>query len=167
MMKKSNHGWGKFFLGAFVGAGIALLFAPQSGKETREMLWNKMVYLKKKLEEIEPEDVKNKAIEIMDDIKKSISELDKEKVKEVLQEKSLQVIAKTDELITLAKEKGTPYFQRTAYDIKEKTSNVLKDMATKLDESNKKSSVKKTTKKVADKKPAKKAVKNARTTKKL
>ena len=164
MSNNRGSGWGKFFLGAAVGAGLALLFAPQSGKETRQMLWNKMVYLKKKLEEIEPEDVKNKAVKIMDDIKTSITELDKEKVKEVLQEKSLQVIAKADELITLAKEKGTPMFQRTAYDIKEKTSNVLKDMADKLDESNKKSPVKKTTTKKVAKKVTKKAVKDVKRT---
>ena len=159
-MKKSS-GWGKFFLGAAVGAGLALLFAPQSGKETRAMLWNKMVYLKKKLEEIEPEDVKNKAIEIMDDIKTTLRDLDKEKVKEIIQEKSLYAIAKADELITLAKEKGTPVFQKAAYDIKDKTSDVLKDVANKLDESNKKASVKKiATKKTTTKKAVKK---NART----
>ncbi|MBO4245505.1 MAG: YtxH domain-containing protein [Bacilli bacterium] len=157
-MKKSS-GWTKFFVGAAIGAGLALLFAPRSGKETREMLWEKMVYLKKKLDEIEPEDVRDKAVQIMDDIKKTLSELDGERVKEIIQEKSLYVIAKADELITLAKEKGTPVFQKSAYDIKDKTSVVLKDMASKLDESNKKS---KLSKKVATKKVAKKVTKNAR-----
>ncbi len=155
-MKKSS-GWGKFFLGAAIGAGLALLFAPQSGKETREMLWDKMVYLKKKLDEIEPEDVKNKAIQIMDDIKTTIKELDKEKVREIIQEKSLYVIAKADELITLAKEKGTPAFQSAAYDIKDKTSGVLKDVANKLDESNKKNKPKSKVTKKAVKKNARNA----------
>ena len=152
-MKKSS-GWGKFFVGAAIGAGLALLFAPRSGIETRQILWDKMVALKKKLEEIEPEDVKNKAIEIMDDIKTTISDLDREKVKEIIQEKSIHAIAKTDELITLAREKGTPMFQKAAYDIKEKTSSVLKGMANKLDESNER-----TLKKTGKKKITKKAVK--------
>ena len=151
---KQSSGWGKFCVGAAIGAGLALLFAPRSGKETRQILWDKMVALKKKLEEIEPEDVKNKAIEIMDDIKTTISDLDREKVKEIIQEKSIHAIAKTDELITLAREKGTPMFQKAAYDIKEKTSSVLKGMANKLDESNER-----TLKKTGKKKITKKAVK--------
>ncbi len=34
--RDSGGGFGSFFLGALVGAGLALLFAPQSGEETQE-----------------------------------------------------------------------------------------------------------------------------------
>lgn len=34
--RDSGAGFGSFFLGALVGAGLALLFAPQSGEETQE-----------------------------------------------------------------------------------------------------------------------------------
>ena len=33
---KKNNGIGKFLAGAAVGAGLGILFAPKSGKETRE-----------------------------------------------------------------------------------------------------------------------------------
>ena len=36
--KSSGGGLGGFLLGALVGAGAALLFAPQTGEETREVL---------------------------------------------------------------------------------------------------------------------------------
>lgn len=34
--RSSDGGFGSFLLGALVGAGLALLFAPQSGEETQE-----------------------------------------------------------------------------------------------------------------------------------
>lgn len=34
--RESTTGMGSFVVGALVGAGLALLFAPQSGKETQE-----------------------------------------------------------------------------------------------------------------------------------
>jgi gas vesicle protein len=35
-----NVGWSAFLAGAFIGAGVALLFAPQAGSELRGMLRN-------------------------------------------------------------------------------------------------------------------------------
>jgi gas vesicle protein len=37
-MEDNNNNLVYFLVGAAVGAGVALLFAPQSGKETREMI---------------------------------------------------------------------------------------------------------------------------------
>ncbi len=34
-------GWGQFLIGALIGAGIALLYAPKSGREMREQLVTK------------------------------------------------------------------------------------------------------------------------------
>jgi len=42
---------GAFAVGAVVGAGIALLYAPQSGRETRELITRKTRELKDKVEE--------------------------------------------------------------------------------------------------------------------
>ncbi len=36
--RDSGGSFGSFFLGALVGAGLALLFAPQSGEETQDYI---------------------------------------------------------------------------------------------------------------------------------
>jgi gas vesicle protein len=38
IVEKSDGGLGSFFWGALIGAGVALLFAPQSGEETRRLI---------------------------------------------------------------------------------------------------------------------------------
>ena len=44
--RDSGGGLGSFILGALVGAGLALLFAPQSGEETQEEIKSRAVKLK-------------------------------------------------------------------------------------------------------------------------
>jgi gas vesicle protein len=44
--REGSGGLGSFILGALVGAGLALLFAPQSGEETQEEIKSKAVKLK-------------------------------------------------------------------------------------------------------------------------
>lgn len=44
--KESGGGLGTFVLGALVGAGLALLFAPQSGHETQEEIKTRALKLK-------------------------------------------------------------------------------------------------------------------------
>lgn len=41
VVEKGDSGMGAFFWGALLGAGLALLFAPQSGEETRRLLKNR------------------------------------------------------------------------------------------------------------------------------
>ena len=48
----NKKGAGKFVLGAAVGAGLGLLFAPKPGKELRKDLKNKMEELIKKAKEL-------------------------------------------------------------------------------------------------------------------
>ena len=48
----NKKGAGKFVLGAAVGAGLGLLFAPKPGKELRKDLKNKMEELIKKADEL-------------------------------------------------------------------------------------------------------------------
>ena len=57
---------------------------------------------------------------------------------------SKEVKIKAQELVDLAKEKGTPIVQKTAKDVKAKTSELLRSAAAKLDE---KPAAKKTAKK--------------------
>ena len=56
MSKKSKLGM--FVAGAAIGAGLGVLFAPRSGKETRKMLKDKMDELVEKARQITKEDVK-------------------------------------------------------------------------------------------------------------
>ena len=61
MSKKG--GIGKFILGAGIGAGIALLFAPQEGSKTRKELKIKIDELLEKAKQIDVDDVKADVIQ--------------------------------------------------------------------------------------------------------
>ena len=66
----SKKGTGKLILGAGLGAGLALLFAPKKGSELREDLKCKINELVNKAKEVDTEEVKenleNKIDEIVD-----------------------------------------------------------------------------------------------------
>ena len=53
---------GKFLLGAGIGLGLGLLFAPQAGSKTREELGKKTKELMAKAKEIDVEEVKEAII---------------------------------------------------------------------------------------------------------
>ena len=55
---KKNSGFGKFLAGAAVGAGLGILFAPKSGKETRQDLKKLFDDFMKKVKEIDVQEVK-------------------------------------------------------------------------------------------------------------
>ena len=86
--KNKAKGIGKFILGAGVGAGLALLFAPKKGSELRADLKNKIADLINKAKEIDAEEVKQNLENKLEEIKKEIEDLDKEKVKEIAQKKA-------------------------------------------------------------------------------
>ena len=67
MSKKS--GLGKFLLGAGIGVGLGILFAPKSGKETRADLKKKMDNLLEKVKNIDVEEVKQTIEEKVREIK--------------------------------------------------------------------------------------------------
>jgi gas vesicle protein len=55
-----------FFIGGLIGAGVALLLAPQSGEETREMLRERSIELKSRAEEA-ASDFRSKTETILDE----------------------------------------------------------------------------------------------------
>ncbi|MCR4433452.1 MAG: YtxH domain-containing protein [Coprothermobacterota bacterium] len=65
-----------FIVGGLIGAGLGLLFAPQSGEETREMLKDKFLELKEKAEKV-PEAIKKETQQF---IQKGKEALDEKKV---------------------------------------------------------------------------------------
>ena len=54
----SKKGLGKFILGAGIGATLGILFAPKSGKETREDVKKTMEELVNKAKNLDAEEVK-------------------------------------------------------------------------------------------------------------
>ncbi len=137
MSKSKKSGFGKFVLGALVGAGIGVLFAPKKGSETRAELKVKLNELAEKAKNLKANDVKIYIEDKIDEIKVALDELDKEKVLEFAKEKANQINKKTDELVKYVVEKGTPVMEKTATAIKEKASLVIKDVLKRLEKEEK------------------------------
>ena len=55
---KKKSGMGKFIMGAAVGAGLGILFAPNKGNETRKALKQKLEDLMNKIKNVDAEEVK-------------------------------------------------------------------------------------------------------------
>ena len=154
-----NSGWGKFFVGATIGAGIALLFAPQEGSKTRKQLKAKFDELSKKVKEIDPVEVKQNIENKIAEIKADLQDLDREEVLEYAKIKATNIAKKMDELVKIGIKKGTPVVKKTVNDLRLKTIDVLEETIVKLEkDEDKKAPVKKTAaKKTTKKKTVKKA----------
>ena len=118
--EKKNSGLGKFVLGAAIGAGLGILFAPKSGKETRKELKEKLDILVKKVKEIDVKEVRENLEKKIEEIKKELSELDKEKVAAIAKEKAEVIKEKCEELVQLAVDKGTPLLEKAAKEVRER-----------------------------------------------
>ena len=126
-------GIGKFVLGAGIGAGLALLFAPKKGSELREDLKKKLNDLLKKAKEVDLEEVSLEFSKKVEDLKKELRDLDNEKVLKIAKEKAELLKDKAEELLELAKEKGTPILENIAKDVKKSTASVIKEVLKKLE----------------------------------
>lgn len=128
---------GKFLLGALVGAGIGLLFAPKKGSETRKELKVKFNDLLDKAKEINVDDVTNTIETKIQELKNGLNDLDREKVISIARNKASQIKDKAEELVKLAVEKGTPVLKDAAVDVKDKAILVAKEAIDKLENSKK------------------------------
>ena len=129
----SKKGLGKFVLGAAIGAGIGLLFAPRSGKETRKILKDKMDDLVKKAKELDKEEVKTAIEAKINEIKEGIKNLDKETAIELAKKQGKKIRDKAEELALYVKEKGTPVMEKTADAVRSKAIDVTKEVLNKLE----------------------------------
>lgn len=136
MSKKK--GFGKFFAGAVLGAGLGLLFAPKKGSEMRADLKVKIDELMDKVKEIDVEDIKEEFDKRVEKIKKELEDLDKEKVLKIAQKKAAELKKMTEDLVSLAIEKGTPMLRDAAEEVRAKAIDVTKDVLKKLETSNEK-----------------------------
>ena len=135
-MSKKN-GKGKFILGALVGAGLGILFAPKSGKETRQDLKQKINELWDAAKELDVDEVKEQIKNKIEEIKTEIADLDKEKVLKIAKKKGADVKQRCEELVQLAVDKGTPVLQKAADEVREKAILVTKEVLKKLEEKEK------------------------------
>ena len=134
MSKKGS--FAKFLTGALVGAGLGMLFAPKTGKETRDDLKNKFDELAAKIKDIDVEEVKNAVEAKVEEIKAELADLDKEKVLAIAKKKAKQIKDKANELVEYAKESGTPVVEALANSAREKAIEVTKDVLAKLEAKN-------------------------------
>lgn len=132
MSKCEKKGMGKFVLGALVGAGIGILFAPKKGSETREDLKKKLDELREKVKEIDLSDIRDNVENKINEIQEELKDLNKEKVLAIAKEKGEALKIKAGEVYELAKEKGTPVLEKCAKEVKEKTISVVEELLKKL-----------------------------------
>lgn len=132
-MSKRKSGLTTLLAGIGIGAGLGMLFAPKKGSELRVDLKNKLNEFVGKVKEIDMDDVKDEFFAKVDSIKKDLEDLDKEKAIKLAKKKAEELKKKSEELIELAKEKGTPVLENVANEVREKAIVVIKEVLKKLE----------------------------------
>ena len=126
----SKKGLGKLVLGAGIGASLALLFAPKKGSDLRNDIKKKINEFMKSVDDMTVSEIKDEFTTKVNEIKKGLDELDLKAAKK----KGNELKDKANELVELAKEKGTPVLEGIADDLKEKTISVAQEVIDKLEE---------------------------------
>jgi len=136
--ERRASGLGKFALGALIGAGLGILFAPEKGSVTRRQLKEKLDELLNKAKEIDVDDIRIQLEDKIEEIRIELEDLDKEKVLKLAKKKGKELKEKCEELVKLAVEKGTPVLESAANEVREKTIEVVSDVLVRLEEADKK-----------------------------
>ena len=142
-MKNNKKGLGKFVLGAAVGAGLGILFAPKKGSETRADLKNKMDDLIAKVKDIDAEDVKHEVEYRVTQIKNELADLDKEKALDIAKEKGEKILKKIEKLAKDAKKKAEPVVESAVEELRVSAVKVTKNVLEKLEKPEEKKTSKK------------------------
>ena len=126
-------GFGKFVGGVLIGASLGVLFAPKKGSETRKELADKANDLLDQAKELDINDVEKIVGKKINEIKKELASLDKEKVMSLAKEQANHIKSKCDDLVEYAIEYGTPIVEKTAEPARTKAVEVLKATLAKLE----------------------------------
>ena len=119
--------------GAAIGAGLGILFAPKSGKETRAELKAKMDDLISKAKEIDMDDVRAYVVQKTEEIEAALKDLDKEKVLKIAKKKAKKKKKAATDLVNYVKEKGEPVLTDAAEAVRLKAIDVTKNVLEKLE----------------------------------
>jgi len=132
-----SKNFGKLLAGIGIGVGLGLLFAPETGKETREKLKKKLNKMCDDLKNVDIVEVKDNIMEQIEEIKQELEDLDKEKALKIAKQKGKAIVKKSEELYKLAVEKGTPVLENAADEIRKTSIDVLKSITKKLEKKDK------------------------------
>lgn len=138
--KRSKLG---FLAGLGLGAGLGVLFAPKKGSETRAELKAKLGEFAEQLKEVDVDEVKKEFDKKVAELKKELNSLDKEKVLKIAKQTGKDLAKKSQELVDLAIEKGTPILRDAAEEVREKVLIVTKEVVKNLEEAKKEEKEKK------------------------
>lgn len=130
---KKNNGLKKFALGAAIGVGLGMLFAPKKGSELRRDLKNKLDDLVDKARNITKDDVKNAIEDRVKDIQTAIDDLSAEKVLKTAKSKAKSLEEKVYELSKFVAEKSVPALDKSIKVIQKRTDDVVDEVLKKLE----------------------------------
>ena len=128
-----SKGFGKFAIGAGIGAAITALFTTEKGKVYKEKITDFIDDAIAKLKEVDPSDVKDVVEAKIKEIKEDLKDLDAEKAKDIASEKAAVIEEKTKELVKYAKEKGTPVLQEMTENLRKEAIKATKKITKKLE----------------------------------
>ena len=89
-MSKGRGGFGRFLGGLAIGAGLGILFAPDTGNNTRKVLKKKLDELMFKVREVDLDEVKDEMLFKIEKLQSELTNLDREKVKEMSRKACMQ-----------------------------------------------------------------------------
>ena len=133
-MKKRTAG--ALLGGIAIGAGLGVLFAPKSGKETRAELKAKMEELVNKAKEMDLDDVREYVVTKTDEIENALKDLDKEKVLKIAKDKAKEIQKSAKDLASYVKDKGEPVLEEAADAVRQKAIDATKAVLAKLEKTN-------------------------------
>lgn len=133
MTMSKGNGFGKFLVGAGIGAGLTALFTTKKGQEYQKQISDICEDLINQVKDIDVDEVKENVTSKVKEIKHELKDLDQEKVEKIAKKKAKEIEEKTEELVNYAIEKGTPVVKETAESLRKEAIKATKKVLKKLE----------------------------------